>query len=343
MQKRCDFCSKRIGLFSSQAHEADKDGLCLCKKCYASLWERLTDSTSQVKKLASLALSGKLRPKAKSIVAKHLRELVSSKSETDDSRVATKSPNNEVHKFLEAREKVSIKESETVVSSIGNQNIESLQSGDIADLDVKPEAKGGAKMSQEQNPNGEPIVISYDRLCEIEKELCSQVQTLWDTFGHYDLSPFSIEEKSLYEQIKNLDENERNCYLINEAETSVFLYFRELLNHSSGIEEKIILPLSGTMCGYSDKPFLFYPEELIKFIQYQHENINFVQTIKKNPSILNEQFKKSGSSDFETFKRDMIFLSVQETIFCESLLDFLGVVITERDDLGRISNIRYNE
>ena len=108
------------------------------------------------------------------------------------------------------------------------------------------------------------------------------------------------------------------------------MYFRKLLNHSNGIDEKIILPLSGTMCRYSDKPFLFYPEEIIKFIRYQHENINFVQTIKKNPSILNEQFKKSGSSDFETFKRDMIFLSVQETIFCESLLDLLGIVITAK-------------
>jgi len=350
MQKSCDFCSRRIGSYLPQAHEAENDGLCLCRECYSSLWKWQTNSTSQVKQLAGLALSGKLRPKVKSIVVKHLRETVPSRLEVDTNKVTPKAKASSDEDCILLREKQKdnkalINESKNVISSQpADRKKENPSTCDVAEQDIKNESSESFKeRSQKQDSTSEPIVISYDRLCEIEKELSAQVHTLFGVFGHYDLRSISIEKNSLYEQIKDLDKNERSCYLILEAEIDIFLFFRKLLNSSSGIEEKILLPLSITRHKNSNKPFLFYPEYIVKFIQYQHENVNLIDSIKKDPSILDDAFKNSGFTDFETFKRDMIFLSVQKTVFCESLLDLLGVVITEKDYLGRIGNIRYNE
>ena len=39
----------------------------------------------------------------------------------------------------------------------------------------------------------------------------------------------------------------------------------------------------------------------------------------------------------------MIFRAIQVQIVIENILELIGVIITEQDELGRISNIRYNE
>lgn len=84
MLKRCDFCNKALGLFSCQAHEADKDGLCLCKRCYSSFWIKQNDYKIQVKNLARIALSGRLQPQVKAIVVKRIKEFVSLETKIQD-------------------------------------------------------------------------------------------------------------------------------------------------------------------------------------------------------------------------------------------------------------------
>ena len=37
----------------------------------------------------------------------------------------------------------------------------------------------------------------------------------------------------------------------------------------------------------------------------------------------------------------MIFRAIQVQIFIENILELIGVIITEQDELGRIPNIRY--
>lgn len=339
MSKSCDFCSKKIGLFSPQAHEALKDGLCLCKKCYSSLWEMQTDSASQAKNLAKMALSGGLRPEIKMIVVKRVKELASSESKKLDSIVES----------VDSSETLFNKESTPVVEKDSQRKpvhegvTGSTLIQDSAAVKEKQDHAEVADDSEKQNTEGEPIVISYDKLRAINKDLHSQVEFLWKTLGHPDLEPVSTEEKSLYEQIKDLDENERSCHLIYDAEIDAFLYFRKLLNRSNGIKEMILLPLSVTEARDSGKVFLLKPDEIIAFVQYQHENINYVQAIKKDPTILDPIYKESGATDFDKFERDMIFRAIQVQIFTENILELIGVIITEQDELGRITNIRYNE
>ncbi len=339
MPKRCDFCSKKIGLFSPQAHEALRDGLCLCKKCYSSVWEMQTDSASQAKNLAKMALSGGLRPDIKMIVVKRVKELASSESKKLDSIVES----------VDSSETLINKESTSVVEK--NSQRKPVHDGvtgstliqDSAAMKEKQDHADVADDSEKQNTEGEPIVISYEKLRTIDNNLFSQVKFLWKTLGHSDLEPISTEDKSLYEKIKDLDENERSCHLIYDAEIDVFLYFRKLLNRSNGIKEMILLPLSVTEARDSGKVFLLKPDEIIALVQYQHENINFVQAVKKDPTILDPIYKESGATDFDIFERDMIFRAIQVQIFTEKILELIGVIITEQDELGRITNIRYNE
>lgn len=321
MPKSCDFCSKRIGLFTPQSHEALKDGLCLCNKCYTSLWEKQANSAFQAKNLARLALSGGLRPEIKSIVVKRVKEIVSSETKKLDS----------IFDSIDTSEITISNESPAV-------EVDSFEPNDIQEV---PQDKPDD--SKEQETEGEPIIISYEKLCEIDKELYSQVKFLWKTLGHSDLESVSIEEKSLYEQIKDLDENERSCHLLLDAEIDAFMYFRKLLNRSNGIKEMLMLPLSMTETRDSGKVFLFKPEEIIALVHYQHESINFIQAVKKDATILNLNYKESGASDFDKFVRDMIFRSVQVQVFTENILELLGVTVTEQDEYGRITNIRYNE
>lgn len=359
MIKSCDFCSKKIGLFSPQANETLKDGLCLCKKCYASLWAKQADSASQVKNLAKIALSGGLRPEIKQIVVKRVKELMPSETKAPDGIVDSVESieNSTIDESLSVEEKADQVEP-SYVEETGNETAQDSTAAELSeptpamvnegsdpfepsekqdDTDATPGDSG------KQDTEGEPIIISYEKLCAIDKALYGQVKTLWKSLGHPDLEPVTTEEKSLYEQIKDLDENERYCHLTLDAEIDAFMYFRRLLNRSNGIKEMIILPLSVTKTRDSGKEFFLKPDDIITLVQYQHESINLVQAVKKDPSILDSTFKKTGAKDFDMFSRDMIFRSVQVRIFTESILELIGVIVTEQDELGRIANIRYNE
>ncbi len=339
MPKSCDFCSRKIGLFSPQAHEALKDGLCLCKKCYSSFWEMQTDSASQAKNLARMALKGGLRPEIKKIVVKRVKGLASSETKELDSIVDSISPSEASIN----NKSTSVVEKESERETIHERVTGSTFIQESATVKEKHDNADTTNDSESHNTEGEPIVISYEKLREINENLFSQVKFLWKTLGHTDLEPVSIEDKGLYEQIKDLDENERSCHLIYDAEIDAFLYFRKLLNRSNGIKEMILFPLSVTEARDSGKVFLLKPDEIIALVQYQHENINFVQAVKKDPTILNPIYKKSGATDFDKFERDMIFRTIQVQIFTENILELIGVIITEQDEQGRITNIRYNE
>ncbi len=76
MPKRCVFCSRFIGLFTRQAYEVKKEGLCLCKNCYSTLWLTQSNPKSQAKRLASIALNGKLSPEIKKAVVRRIKELL---------------------------------------------------------------------------------------------------------------------------------------------------------------------------------------------------------------------------------------------------------------------------
>lgn len=76
MPKRCVFCSRFIGLFTRQAYEVEKEGLCLCTKCYCNLWLTQPNPKSQAKRLAFIALNGKLSPEIKKAVVKRIKELL---------------------------------------------------------------------------------------------------------------------------------------------------------------------------------------------------------------------------------------------------------------------------
>ena len=339
MSKKCDFCSKRIGLFSPQAQEALKDGLCLCKKCYVSLWERQDDSASQAKNLARLALNGGLRPEIKLVVVKRVKELTSSeKNNTNsivDSADSSKTPIN--------NETKPVTENDSRREPVHERDTESALIQDSAAVQEKNDNTDATDDSGKNNTEGEPIVISYEKLRTIDNSLHSQVKYLWKTLGHNDIEPVSTEHKGLYEQIKDLDENERSCHLIYEAEIDAFLYFRELLNRSNGIKEMIFLPLQVTETRDFGKIFLLKPDEIIALVHYQHENINYVKAVKKDQTILHPIYKKSGATDFDKFVRDMIFMTTQVQLFTENILELIGVTITEQDEQGRITNIRYNE
>ncbi len=339
MSKKCDFCSKRIGLFSPQAQEALKDGLCLCKKCYVSLWKRQADSASQAKNLARLALNGGLRPEIKLVVVKRVKELTSSETNNTNSIVdsadSSKTPIN--------NETKPVTENDSRRELVHERNTESALIQDSVAVQEKPDNTDATDDSGKNNTEGEPIVISYEKLRTIDNSLHSQVKYLWKTLGHKDIEPVSTEHKGLYEQIKDLDENERSCHLIYEAEIDAFLYFRELLNRSNGIKEMILLPLQVTETRDSGKIFLLKPDEITALVHYQHENINYVQAVKKDQTILHPIYKKSGATDFDKFVRDMIFMTTQVQVFTENILELIGVTITEQDEQGRITNIRYNE
>lgn len=447
MKKNCDFCNKRIGLFSSPAQEAIQDGLCLCNKCYKSLWKKQADVTSQAKNLARIALREGLHPEIKSIIVKRVKGLVVTETKKLDSLVnsvnssevpgnnesapidgnvnqnghvldenslfeelytsknlnafkrylsikglrpetitkittylKTHSPQDSkstLKDFVEGlrnphetllwtndieerrvfnsilydvieREKVealvpNISDNDGVGIKDNNSSIS--DSVDLSSKQTSVERKEDLNdESEEQKSNSdEPILISFEKLCSIEQNLQSQVHALWKKLGHSDLEVVSIEEKSLYEQIMNLDENERACHLAFEAEIDVFLFFRRLLDHSTGIKEAIILPLQIIKSTYAGKKFLLKPDDIISFIQMQHECINFTHIVKANTAALIEQFNESPATDYQKYEHDMVFLTNQKRSFIESILEQIGVVITEKDNMGRISNIRYND
>ncbi len=115
MPKRCVLCSKSIGLFTRQAHEVEKEGLCLCTKCYSNLWLTQPNPKSQVKTLASIALSGKLSPEIKKIVVRRIKELVSVEKEPQEkieqiSDLKSAEPNSAINQELVDKKPIKLSE-----------------------------------------------------------------------------------------------------------------------------------------------------------------------------------------------------------------------------------------
>jgi hypothetical protein len=115
VQRHCDFCSKTLSLFSRSSEEAQKDGLCLCKQCYESLWKDQPNPINQAKKLAEIALKNRLKPETKKIVVKRVKELASEERKNLDEISAFES--NESTNTTTSQEDKSVNVSNTPVKS----------------------------------------------------------------------------------------------------------------------------------------------------------------------------------------------------------------------------------
>lgn len=180
-----------------------------------------------------------------------------------------------------------------------------------------------------------PIAITISKYFDVKKELETKRDLLLRALGYPEIKPFSSEERSLYEQIENFNENKRKCYLIYEACLQVIIYFERKLSFP--------IPLFVLKQTDKDKVFVLEDEDLESFIQFQHQYINYMQEIKKNPEVLRTQFIEAKLSSFENFKNDMLFMASQTVFFFESLLECIGISITKRDELGRIESIHYDD
>ena len=108
-------------------------------------------------------------------------------------------------------------------------------------------------------------------------------------------------------------------------------------------KESSLLPLSELDYSGLKKTFILTDDDLSSFIQTQHVYINELLRIKNNPEVLRNDFNRMGLSDFKAFSQDTMFLWFQKSQVVKSILEALDIQITKEDEVGRITDIHYDD